>query len=306
MVSFRFHLVSLTAVFLALAIGVAMGATVVDRVTVDAVESQLARVETRSNFEHRVNADLQHKLRQWTDWGSDADDTFVRGRLAGMAVLVVATRGTAAQPVKELQQSLAAAGASMAGTIWLTAKFGLTSAEQTTELAELVGTNEATPELVRRSALAAVGRHWVAPPAGNVLERLRTASYVEFERAADGPSEVIDAVTASTWTVVVSSDKAAIANPELAVPFVEAIAGTRRVLAVDVTPLPPVDQPGAPFATALREIPAIAGQISTVDTGEDFRGRVSAVLALANLAVGRLGHYGYGARAQRVLPPTET
>jgi hypothetical protein len=305
MVSFRFHLVSLTAVFLALAIGIAMGATVVDRVTVEAVENQLTRVERNSNQEHRVNANLGLQVRQWEAWAADADDTFVRGRLAGMPVVVVATRGTPTDAVKKLEQTLVAAGASLGGTIWLTPKFGLSSVEQTSELAQLVGTAPTSPEVVRRAALAALGRQWLAPPAGNVLERLRTASYVEFERSTDGPADVVDVVTSLSRTVVVSSDKATVANPELAIPFAESIAGTQRVLAVDVSPLPAVDQPGAPFATALRETPGVAAQISTVDTGDDPRGRISTVVALANLALGRFGHYGFAAHAQRVLPPTE-
>ncbi|MBV9664035.1 MAG: copper transporter, partial [Actinobacteria bacterium] len=44
MINFRYHLVSLTAVFLALAIGIAMGATVVDQATVKLLRSQLESV----------------------------------------------------------------------------------------------------------------------------------------------------------------------------------------------------------------------------------------------------------------------
>ena len=44
MINFRFHLVSLTAVFLALGIGIAVGATVVDRATVDFLETRLKGV----------------------------------------------------------------------------------------------------------------------------------------------------------------------------------------------------------------------------------------------------------------------
>ena len=40
MLNFRFHVVSLVAVFLALAIGIIMGSTVIDRALVDTLEEQ--------------------------------------------------------------------------------------------------------------------------------------------------------------------------------------------------------------------------------------------------------------------------
>ena len=45
MINFRYHVVSLIGVFLALGIGVIMGATVIDRVTVDQLRNRLDSVE---------------------------------------------------------------------------------------------------------------------------------------------------------------------------------------------------------------------------------------------------------------------
>ena len=47
MINFRYHLVSLTAVFLALAAGITIGAGVVDRATVTRIEGQLRNVDSR-------------------------------------------------------------------------------------------------------------------------------------------------------------------------------------------------------------------------------------------------------------------
>ena len=46
MVNLRYHVVSLVAVFLALGIGIVMGATVIDRVTVDALNNRVHDVES--------------------------------------------------------------------------------------------------------------------------------------------------------------------------------------------------------------------------------------------------------------------
>ena len=52
MINFRFHVVSVIAIFLALALGVVIGAGVIDRGIVDALDTQLNRVEAKSE---RIN-----------------------------------------------------------------------------------------------------------------------------------------------------------------------------------------------------------------------------------------------------------
>ena len=49
MINFRFHLASLVAIFLALALGVVIGAGVIDRGVVDALDNRFNRVESRSD-----------------------------------------------------------------------------------------------------------------------------------------------------------------------------------------------------------------------------------------------------------------
>ena len=89
MVTFRFHLLSLTAVFLALAVGIAIGATVVDQATVDALQKRL------DNFEHteRENARLRGQVGDWERFSEEAADEFVEGRLNQHPVLVVTVQG---------------------------------------------------------------------------------------------------------------------------------------------------------------------------------------------------------------------
>lgn len=60
MIHFRYHLVSLIAVFLALAIGVAMGATVINSAVVDALRSQVSSAERRADNVKRENDQLKN------------------------------------------------------------------------------------------------------------------------------------------------------------------------------------------------------------------------------------------------------
>src|ERR671918_510521 len=56
MINFRFHIVSLTAVLLALGIGLVLGTTFLDDATVDELKDQLEGLESDLNREGRRNA----------------------------------------------------------------------------------------------------------------------------------------------------------------------------------------------------------------------------------------------------------
>ena len=59
MINFRFHLVSLIAIFLALALGVVIGAGVIDRGVVDTLNNRLDNVESKASRIQDDNAALR-------------------------------------------------------------------------------------------------------------------------------------------------------------------------------------------------------------------------------------------------------
>src|SRR5687768_15166214 len=120
MVNFRFHLVSLTAVFLALAAGITIGAGVVDRATVDQIERQLSDVARRREATNAENDRLRDELAQWGRFSDEAGDQLVAGELTGTPVVVVASTGIDRGLVDSLRGSLAASGAQLDATLWIT------------------------------------------------------------------------------------------------------------------------------------------------------------------------------------------
>src|SRR5438270_6617022 len=150
MVSFRFHLVSLTAVFLALALGIAMGATVVDRATVDLLQKRLNTVRADSQRTDRQNDQLKGDLSRWNQFSDQAGDRLVRSRLAGVPVVLIFVEGTDRGSFDTLQQTLVSAGATLPGTVVLTAKLALRSNDDVNALRTLADAASAKPPDLRR------------------------------------------------------------------------------------------------------------------------------------------------------------
>ena len=309
MVNFRFHLVSLTAVFLALAAGIAIGAGVVDRQTVDFLEARLRTVENNRAETNAANDRLQGELDDWERFADQAGDRMVEGRLQNVPLVLIATEGTDRGLVDRTRTTLQAAGAGIQGSLWLTDRWGLDDGDDIEVLAGLVNASPTIrPQDLRGLALSSLVSTWSAGATGEVVLPLRDAGFLEFDPAPGQPVTVEQVALGVSDVVVVSSSGAAVANGDLAVPLTQALvdAGIDVVAAEPQTTESGNDGEGeeAPVgvALAIRGDEDLAAAVSSVDNVDDYRGRVALVLAIADLSSERFGHYGTGEGAQRALP----
>jgi hypothetical protein len=118
MINFRFHLVSLVAVFLALAAGIVIGSTVVDTAVVDGLRDRIDAVESRADRIDGENRDLASRVEDLSAEAEATSPYAVDGRLHGVPVAVVAVRGTDGRRVDSLVRRVREAGGSTPAVIW--------------------------------------------------------------------------------------------------------------------------------------------------------------------------------------------
>src|SRR5882672_11505565 len=106
MINFRFHIASLIAVFLALALGVVMGSTVIDRAIVDGLRDRINDVEKKANDQRARNDRLQEQLDQANVYTAESASYAVRNQLPDQQVGIVAERGVDEAAVKAQAQLL--------------------------------------------------------------------------------------------------------------------------------------------------------------------------------------------------------
>ena len=306
MINFRFHLVSLTAVFLALAVGIGVGAAVVDQATVDLLRRQLDQVEARRDRTNSENALLQAEIARWDDFSRQAGDQVVQGRLQGIPLLLVAVEGVDRGAMEALRETVVAAGARFEGTVWLTSKWRLGEPDHARELGSIVGglVGEERPEVVRRAALGRMAESWTHGDRIPLLAALAAAAFAAYEAPTDPPAPLSSLPLQGTRFVLVSGQKAAVPSESLAVPLTEQLARQGGVQIVAAEPGVVEDKPEErpSFVGLLRGNGDVAARLSTVDNVDDYRGRVAVVLALDVLGQGRTGHYGVRPGAQRLVP----
>lgn len=304
MIDFRYHLVSLTAVLLALAVGVTLGAGPLRGGVTEVLDAQdlQARVDT-----------LQTQRDAGTAVAARLDESVARlaapqaeGALSGFRVLVVQLPGAEDTEVAALSNAIIAAGSQVTATMTLTeawtdpeqVSFRSALAEQVEPLladVDIVPAGDGdVAALAAALAVALVDSEEAVVPAGVVGTVLGVL--VGGELAALEPEQP----AAAQLVLVVAGDDV---DPGAAEGWVAVLAGLAArgpVVLVDDAPSATTvsaDDDTRPLVVAVRDAvaedpSAPVSAVSTVDHVGSVTGPVAAVLALAGAAAGERGDYG--------------
>ena len=193
MINFRFHLASLIAIFLALALGVVVGAGVIDRGVVDTLNGRLDSVESKSDRIQGENDVLRGENSELTDAIGAMQCPAVDNTLLAEDIGIVAVRGVDDAAVKNTIAAATCGGGTVTGTLWLEDKWALANDDDVAAMAQAVGSSSKRKETVRTAAWKQlVERLQSPPPAGDIstdfLTTLEDAQFVTFEpQGEDGP-----------------------------------------------------------------------------------------------------------------------
>jgi hypothetical protein len=139
MIDFRYHVVSIVAVFLALAIGIVLGATQLQGHTLDVLEStssalrgELAATSAQRDG-YKAQADAAGQFLQ------SAEGTLLAGRLAGRRLVLITEPGAQPAVISGVKQAAAAAGATVTGQVALQPRFNDISGATESSLAAISG-----------------------------------------------------------------------------------------------------------------------------------------------------------------------
>ncbi|WP_187366535.1 copper transporter [Trebonia kvetii] len=123
MIDFRYHLVSIVAVFLALAIGIVLGSTELQGHTIDVLRSSSNSLTNQLNAV-RADRDRYQTLSGASDsFLTAAEPKLLDGTLSGQRLVIVTEPGAPSAVVNGIKQAAGTAGATVTGTVALQPKF---------------------------------------------------------------------------------------------------------------------------------------------------------------------------------------
>jgi Copper transport outer membrane protein, MctB len=127
-IDFRYHLVSIVAVFLALAIGIVVGAQAITPKLADSLNKASAAEVKQNKMLYAHNQQLKNEIAADGAFAQAAEGRLLRGLLDGEHVALVLAPGTDNTTVDGLTSALQLAGASVTGQVVLSSQFFDTSA----------------------------------------------------------------------------------------------------------------------------------------------------------------------------------
>lgn len=295
LITFRYHVVSLVAVFLALGLGVLFGVSFIDQNVVAALKQSQDRLETRNGSLKGNVLDLEKLNRNLNDFADKSAAHLIPGALDQHAVVVLAFDSTPQDVVAKVIESLQSAGAAIDGLIVLSSKLDGTTPERHQQAAIALGGQissgvDVSGPLVESITQALTGR------ASGFMQRLIDAGLATqtiVKTGTDRSPSTLDPQGSGLILLAPADPKRALLD-RFAVPLAKSLAASSpTVLAAEV---------GHDKLVFLGPVRQAGGKIVTVDSIETAAGRAALVLGLAASFSGTYGHYGFGPGATATLP----
>lgn len=313
MIDFRYHLVSIVAVFLALAVGIVLGAGPLQQQLGQTLTTQVSDLR-RDKASLRSELDTaQRRTDAAEEFANGVSTELVRSRLGGRSVVLVLLPGADTAVAGDLAKTLQAAGATVSGRVQLQPAWAdpdkVAAREQlAARLAPSTGLDAGPSDPVDARMGALLAKALVVgsvtdtgpptPQSAKALSGLREGGMLSVDGNPPVPA---------TLAVVVAGPPDLKAGEQARDAALATWATTINRLdaassgAVAVGPTESTEPVGV--LGALRGQQAIAANVSSVDDVQLAMGRIAVVYALRQQMTGQSGQYGTGVGAGAVLPP---
>jgi copper transport outer membrane protein MctB len=304
-IDFRYHIVSLISVFLALAVGIALGAGPLKETIGDTLTGQVAQLRTEKDALRGELDTANGSLKDAQAFLSAASPQLVGGTLPGRRVALVLLGQTDQTITDAITAQLKAAGASVSAQVQVTDTW--TSSGESTFRQKLAGTlttyldpapaDNATVETQLAEALAQslTGANPAAPntlseSAGIVLQLLVKGKLITTTADVTAPA---DAIVVLAGPISTTSDPLATPDPTEVTTAEMDIARAAQARSEGAVIVGGSVKQG--LVTDILADSTVSSRLTTVSDGHEVVGQISVPLALNARIGGVNGHYGTGA-----------
>jgi hypothetical protein len=315
-ISLRYHIVSLVAVFLALALGIVVGSTVLQEGTVSVLRATSDRVREESERNSRENLALKQEVGRWQSFGATVLPELVQDRLKDRPVVLVDTDKVDSGMRDSVRKVLEDAGAEVDGQItFADERLALAAEADRTAMGQVLGAADAgAADVLRGELVKRLAERLTAPAAmpqedrqraGDMLTALQDADFLADLKLA-GPLAAGNGTFPRQGSMFVLLGPAATATAAVA-PDAFLVPLADQVSARETGPVAGGEAAAVPRETswiiALRDNRAVSRRVSGIDNVDTAYGQLALVQALEG-SLQRLppGQYGVKDGASGLLP----
>ena len=335
MIDFRYHLVSIVAVFLALAIGIVLGSTELQGPTYNFLSHTTAKLQNQLDQATSQRDAAQQQASEDEAYAQAVEPAVLLDLLTGQQLLIVTEPGAQSSVVSGISTAATDAGAHVTGQINLASKFFDTSGTaqdslNTTTLAVAQAANITldTSATYQQQAAQVIASEILTTSAGSTSAGSTSAGSTSAGSSASqsaggdqsaNAGTMLQAYAASqflsttgqpampaTLAIVVTpqnapSDGSADQLDQVLIPLVQELAAKSAATVV----VGSSSGSGAGSPMAVLRSNNESNQVSTVDDADLVSGQTVAIQALAaRLSTGKVGSYGFAANGATAIAPS--
>jgi hypothetical protein len=309
MIDFRYHLVSIISVFLALAVGIVVGTTALNGVIVDDLRQRVDGLSADKRAREQTIGDQQRQLGAASGFVNAVTPQEVAGQLTGRRISLISVPGVSADVRSDVTTVLEQSGAVLSTRVRLGDAFNDPNREAdlgavTTDAARLQGltldgdstTAQRVAETLAASLVGtgnALGSSTSIAAEQRALDPWRSAGLVTVDRQ-DGPGDLA--------LVLVPDPPNPKPDKDVLTPQVLALALSLDQRDNGTVVAGSLDSASGGILGAVRSSDTLPSRLSTQDSVETPWGRISLVLTARSEAAGNGGQYGAGPGARAPLP----
>jgi hypothetical protein len=318
-IDFRYHLVSIVAVFLALAIGIVLGSTELQGATYNVLNRTTAKLQNDLNQVTSQRDAAQQQANAGQEYAAAVEPAVLHDLLSGQRLLIVTEPGAQSSVISGISNAATEAGATITGQINLQPKFfDTTDTTQDTlnqtnlDIAQHAGITldssatyqQQAAQVIASQILTKASSSQGTPASGD--QAANATAMLTAYAASQFLSTTGQPVTWATLVVVVTpqnvpSDGSADSVDQLLVPLVQELAA--RSSATVVAGSSSGSGAGSPIAVLRSN--NVASQVSTVDNADLVYGQIVVIQALATLLNGgKAGSYGFTSNGAIAVAPS--
>jgi len=317
-IDFRYHLVSIVAVFLALAIGIVLGSTELQGHTLDVLRSTSDSLQSQLNAVSAQRDSYKQQAGASDTFLQAAEQKLLTGMLAGDRIVLVTEPGAPSAVIDGIEKAAGYAGAAVSGTIALQPKFndlsgttrsGLSAINAQLAALDGVGLTPAADEqtVQQQEAAQLVAAAILDKAAGQsgltdldaqtLLKTYVQAGYLTISGAPTGGATMAVIVTPQATPADGPNDPADQILLAVAAQFATASAAT-------LIAGPVAGSSASSSAISVLRSSSVSSLVSSVDNADTRVGQISTIWAFADqLAGGKPNSYGIsGASAVSPVP----
>ena len=330
MIDFRYHLVSIVAVFLALAIGIVLGSTELQGPTYNFLSHTTAKLQNQLDQASSQRDAAQQQASEDELYAQAVEPAVLRDLLTGQRLLIVTEPGAQSSVVSGIMTAASDAGAIVTGQINLASKFFDTSGATqdslnttTQAVAQTANVTLDTSATYQQQAAQLIASEILTTSAGSTSAGSTSAGSPGSQSA--GGDQAVNAGTMlqayaesqflsttgqpampATLAIVVTpqnapSDGTADQLDQVLIPVVQELAAKSSATVV----VGSSSGSGAGSPIAVLRSNNVSNQVSTVDDADLVSGQTVAIQALAaRLTTGKVGSYGFTANGATAIAPS--